>query len=186
MTSLGRRGLLDVKRLGEGMLELRMPSIMTAKEGTLDKWLVKEGDEFLAGTPLCEVTLEDLTVSVDAPSDGIVSALLVTNGQGCKVNDPIAHFAGSKEAYLAHLDSRRVQEHDKQLVEQAAAAIEDSSKKPDVKTLLREIRHLIETKELDQESGKTSDFSPSLWLSLSGSLSLSLSLWLDSLCTTKA
>ena len=151
---VARRGY-ETKKLPEGLAEIRMPSIMTAKEGSLDKWLVKEGDEFSLGTQLCEVTLDDLTVSVDAPNPGFVTELLLPAGQSCKVDEPIMHIATTKEAYLAHLDARRVLEHDKELVEQAASVIEDSSKKPDVKTLLREIRHLIDTKAIDQDSGKS-------------------------------
>ena len=149
---LAQRGYVTKEKLAEGLSEVRMPQIMTAKEGTVDKWLVKEGDEFAAGAPLCEVTLEDLTVSVDAPSNGFVTSLLLPAGEACKVDEPIVQIASSKDVYLAFLDSRRILEHDKELVKEAAEVIEVSTKKPDTTTLLREIRHLIDEKKIDQES----------------------------------
>ena len=129
-----------------------MPMIMSAKEGRVDKWLVKEGEECDSGTPLCEVTLDDLTVSVDAPRRGIIAELLLPAGETCKVDEAILQLAESKEAYLAYLDELRIEEHDKEFIEATKEAIEEESKKPDTKTLLREIRHLIDNKELDQST----------------------------------
>lgn len=148
------------KNLPAGFFEVRMPMIMTAKEGTVDKWLVKEGDACVPGTPLCEVTLDDLTVSVEAPQAGIIAEILLAVGGTCKVDEPIAQVAESSDAYLAYLEELRILEHDKELVVAVKDEIEDSSKKPDVKTLLREIRHLIDTKALDQESGMSNPFFP--------------------------
>jgi len=126
--------------------------IMSAKEGRVDKWLVKEGEECDSGTPLCEVTLDDLTVSVDAPRRGIIAELLLPAGDTCKVDEAIVQLAKSKEAYLAYLDELRIEQHDKEFIEVTKEVLEEDSKKPDTKTLLREIRHLIDKKELDQST----------------------------------
>lgn len=148
MQHYARRAL---SQLPEGFSEILMPQIMTAKEGSVDRWLVKEGDACQTGDSLCEVTLGDLTISVDAPRAGVVAEILLPAGQTIKVDEPILQLAASQDAYLAYLDDMRISEHDKGMAEEVAETIEDSAKAPDVKTLLREIRHLIDAKELDQE-----------------------------------
>lgn len=148
MQQFARRPL---SQLPEGFSEIKMPQIMTAKEGSVDRWLVKEGDTCQTGDSLCEVTLGDLTISVDAPSAGVVAEILLPPGQTIKVDEPIMQLAANRDVYLAYLDDMRILEHDKGMAEVVAETIEDSNKAPDVKTLLREIRHLIDTKELDQE-----------------------------------
>ncbi len=72
--------------------EILMPALSpTMEEGTLAKWLVKEGDEVSSGDLLAEIETDKATMEFEAVDEGIVGKLLVTEGsEGVKVNTPIA------------------------------------------------------------------------------------------------
>jgi pyruvate dehydrogenase E2 component (dihydrolipoamide acetyltransferase) len=61
------------------------------EEGTLAKWLVKEGDAVSSGDLLAEIETDKATMEFEAVDEGIVGKLLVAEGtEGVKVNSPIA------------------------------------------------------------------------------------------------
>jgi len=61
------------------------------EEGTLSKWLVKEGDTVSSGALLAEIETDKATMEVEAVEEGTVAKLLVEAGsEGVKVNAPIA------------------------------------------------------------------------------------------------
>lgn len=63
----------------------------TMEEGTLAKWLKKEGDAIAIGDVLAEVETDKATVEMEAPEEGILGKILVKEGtEGVKVNAPIA------------------------------------------------------------------------------------------------
>lgn len=72
--------------------EILMPALSpTMEEGTLAKWLVKEGDTVKSGDILAEIETDKATMEFEAVDEGIVGKLLVAEGsQGVKVNTPIA------------------------------------------------------------------------------------------------
>jgi len=72
--------------------EILMPALSpTMEEGTLAKWLVKEGDTVSAGDILAEIETDKATMEFEAVDEGIVGKLLVAEGsEGVKVNTPIA------------------------------------------------------------------------------------------------
>ncbi len=72
--------------------ELLMPALSpTMEEGTLAKWLVKEGDEVKSGDIIAEIETDKATMEFEAVDEGIVGKLLVAEGtEGVKVNTPIA------------------------------------------------------------------------------------------------
>ena len=72
--------------------ELLMPALSpTMEEGTLAKWLVKEGDEVKSGDILAEIETDKATMEFEAVDEGIVGTILVAEGsEGVKVNTPIA------------------------------------------------------------------------------------------------
>ncbi|MDJ1007518.1 MAG: pyruvate dehydrogenase complex dihydrolipoamide acetyltransferase [Paracoccaceae bacterium] len=72
--------------------EILMPALSpTMEEGTLAKWLVKEGDEVSSGDLLAEIETDKATMEFEAVDEGIVGKLLVAEGtEGVKVNSPIA------------------------------------------------------------------------------------------------
>lgn len=72
--------------------EILMPALSpTMEEGTLAKWLVKEGDQVRAGDILAEIETDKATMEFEAVDEGIVGKILVAAGTaGVKVNTPIA------------------------------------------------------------------------------------------------
>ena len=69
-----------------------MPALSpTMEEGTLSKWLVKEGDKVESGDLIAEIETDKATMEVEAIEDGIIGKILVSEGQeSIKVNSPIA------------------------------------------------------------------------------------------------
>ena len=72
--------------------EVLMPALSpTMEEGTLAKWLVKEGDEVKSGDILAEIETDKATMEFEAVDEGIVGKILIAEGtSGVKVNTPIA------------------------------------------------------------------------------------------------
>ncbi|TAG30261.1 MAG: pyruvate dehydrogenase complex E1 component subunit beta [Rhodobacterales bacterium] len=72
--------------------QILMPALSpTMEEGTLAKWLVKEGDTVKSGQILAEIETDKATMEFEAVDEGVVGKLLVAEGTaGVKVNTPIA------------------------------------------------------------------------------------------------
>ena len=72
--------------------EILMPALSpTMEEGTLAKWLVKEGDTVQSGDLIAEIETDKATMEFEAVDEGIIGKLLVPEGtEGVKVNTPIA------------------------------------------------------------------------------------------------
>uniref|UniRef100_UPI00117B1A51 biotin/lipoyl-containing protein n=1 Tax=Salibaculum halophilum TaxID=1914408 RepID=UPI00117B1A51 len=72
--------------------EILMPALSpTMEEGTLAKWLVKEGDTVNAGDLLAEIETDKATMEFEAVDEGTIGKILVSEGtEGVKVNTPIA------------------------------------------------------------------------------------------------
>ncbi len=83
--------------------EILMPALSpTMEEGTLAKWLVKEGDTVKSGDILAEIETDKATMEFEAVDDGIVGKLLIAEGTaGVKVNTPIAVLVEAGEALSA-------------------------------------------------------------------------------------
>ena len=69
-----------------------MPALSpTMEEGTLAKWLVKEGDEVNSGDIIAEIETDKATMEVEAVDEGKIGKILIADGtEGVKVNEPIA------------------------------------------------------------------------------------------------
>jgi len=69
-----------------------MPALSpTMEEGTLAKWLVKEGDTVASGDIMAEIETDKATMEFEAVDEGIVGKIVVAEGtEGVKVNDVIA------------------------------------------------------------------------------------------------
>ena len=78
------------------MTDILMPALSpTMEEGTLAKWLVKEGDTISAGQVIAEIETDKATMEVEAVDEGVLEAILVQAGaEGVKVNAPIARLKG--------------------------------------------------------------------------------------------
>jgi len=72
--------------------EILMPALSpTMEEGTLAKWLVKEGDEVSSGDLLAEIETDKATMEFEAVDEGIIGKILVAEGSAnVAVNTPIA------------------------------------------------------------------------------------------------
>ncbi len=71
--------------------EILMPALSpTMEEGTLAKWLVKEGDTVKSGDLIAEIETDKATMEFEAVDEGVIGKLLVAEGtEGVKVNTPI-------------------------------------------------------------------------------------------------
>src|SRR5438270_4376698 len=80
--------------------ELKMPALSpTMEEGTLAKWLVKEGDEVKSGDILAEIETDKATMEFEAVDEGKIAKILVPEGtDGVKVGAAIAIMAGEGES----------------------------------------------------------------------------------------
>ncbi len=80
--------------------EILMPALSpTMEEGTLAKWLVKEGDTVSSGDLLAEIETDKATMEFEAVDEGTIGKLLVAEGsEGVKVNSPIAVLLGEDES----------------------------------------------------------------------------------------
>lgn len=57
-------------------MKVVMPQLgMTMQEGTLEKWLVKDGDTVEKGQPVMEITTEKLTNEIECPESGVIKLL---------------------------------------------------------------------------------------------------------------
>ena len=73
-------------------IEILMPALSpTMEEGTLAKWLVKEGDTVTSGDVMAEIETDKATMEFEAVDEGVIGKILVAEGtEGVKVNTPIA------------------------------------------------------------------------------------------------
>ena len=83
--------------------ELKMPALSpTMEEGTLARWLVKEGDTVKSGDLLAEIETDKATMEFEAIDDGVVTQLLVVEGaEGVKVGTVIALIQGEDDGVTA-------------------------------------------------------------------------------------
>ena len=80
-------------------IELKMPALSpTMEEGTLAKWLVKEGDQVTAGDVLAEIETDKATMEFESIDEGTVGQILIPEGsEGVKVGTVIAVLNGEGE-----------------------------------------------------------------------------------------
>ncbi len=80
--------------------EILMPALSpTMEEGTLAKWLVKEGDTVASGDIMAEIETDKATMEFEAVDEGVIGKIMVEAGtEGVKVNTPIAVLLGEGES----------------------------------------------------------------------------------------
>jgi pyruvate dehydrogenase E1 component beta subunit len=73
-------------------IEILMPALSpTMEEGTLSKWIKKEGDTVKSGDVIAEIETDKATMEVEAVDEGVLGKLLIAAGtENVKVNTPIA------------------------------------------------------------------------------------------------
>ncbi|MFT5775974.1 pyruvate dehydrogenase complex E1 component subunit beta [Hyphomonas sp.] len=80
-------------------VDILMPALSpTMEEGTLSKWLKKEGDTVSSGDVIAEIETDKATMEIEAVDEGILAKILVAEGtEGVKVNAVIAVLAEEGE-----------------------------------------------------------------------------------------
>ncbi|MBY0303433.1 MULTISPECIES: pyruvate dehydrogenase complex dihydrolipoamide acetyltransferase [Sphingomonas] len=80
-------------------IEIKMPALSpTMEEGTLAKWLVKEGDEVKSGDIMAEIETDKATMEFEAVDEGRIAKIMVAEGtDGVKVGAVIALLEGEGE-----------------------------------------------------------------------------------------
>jgi pyruvate dehydrogenase E1 component beta subunit len=80
-------------------VELKMPALSpTMEEGTLAKWLVKEGDIVKSGDILAEIETDKATMEFEAVDEGTVTSIFITEGtDGVKVGTVIAMISSDDD-----------------------------------------------------------------------------------------
>ena len=80
-------------------INLQMPALSpTMEEGTLAKWLVKEGDEVTSGDLLAEIETDKATMEFEAVDEGTIAKIVIAEGtEGVKVGEVIAIIAEDGE-----------------------------------------------------------------------------------------
>jgi len=80
--------------------EILMPALSpTMEEGTLAKWLVKEGDTVASGDIMAEIETDKATMEFEAVDEGIIGKILIAEGtEAVKVNTAIAILVEEGEA----------------------------------------------------------------------------------------
>ncbi|WP_425229897.1 pyruvate dehydrogenase complex E1 component subunit beta [Sphingomonas sp.] len=104
-------------------VQIKMPALSpTMEEGTLAKWLVKEGDAVRSGDILAEIETDKATMEFEAVDEGTVGKILVAEGSdNVKVGTVILEMAGEDEATApAGNDSAAEPEKQEQAAESGA------------------------------------------------------------------
>lgn len=80
-------------------IQILMPALSpTMTEGTLAKWLVKEGDTVSSGDVMAEIETDKATMEFEAVDEGTIAKILISDGtDGVAVNTPIAILAEEDE-----------------------------------------------------------------------------------------
>ncbi len=80
--------------------DILMPALSpTMEEGTLAKWLVKEGDSVVPGDVICEIETDKATMEVESVEEGTIGKILISEGsEGVVVNSVIAVMLGEGES----------------------------------------------------------------------------------------
>ena len=123
--------------------KIQMPALSpTMEEGTLAKWLVKEGDTVSSGDLLAEIETDKATMEFEAVDEGVIAKILVSEGsEGVKVGTVIAIIAeegedvsaaaaGGSDAPAQKTEDQKAEESPKKADESPAPKSEPASEKP--------------------------------------------------------
>jgi pyruvate dehydrogenase E1 component beta subunit len=105
-------------------VQILMPALSpTMEEGTLAKWLVKEGQAVKAGDVIAEIETDKATMEVEAVDEGTIARLLIPEGsEGVKVNTPIAELTAEGEEASAPAPAAKPEAKPRQAAKKAEEA----------------------------------------------------------------
>ena len=82
-------------------IPLLMPKMsMTMTEGELATWRKSVGDSVRAGEVVCEVMTDKVDMEVESPVDGVISRILIHDGEVVPVGEPIAFITSEADDLL--------------------------------------------------------------------------------------
>ena len=142
--------------------EILMPALSpTMEEGTLAKWLVKEGDTVASGDVIAEIETDKATMEFEAVDEGIIGKLLIAEGtQEVKVNTPIAVLveegedadaAASDVEKAHHLTHEQGAGHHPEQTPADDARAEVAQKKDGVAAVPAEAKAPVQSKPVEME-----------------------------------
>ena len=108
-------------------INILMPALSpTMEEGTLAKWLVKEGDEVNSGDLIAEIETDKATMEVEAVDEGVIGKILVSEGQeSIKVNQPIAVLLEKDESLSDIEIENNVPDESKESIKETNVVVSD-------------------------------------------------------------
>ena len=111
-------------------INIQMPALSpTMEEGTLAKWLVKEGDTVESGDVMAEIETDKATMEFEAVDEGVIGKIIVPEGStGIKVNEIIAILLEDGE------DSSDIETNDAENKQDVVDIIKNNEKIPVVKS----------------------------------------------------
>ena len=111
-------------------INIQMPALSpTMEEGTLAKWLVKEGDTVESGDVMAEIETDKATMEFEAVDEGVIGKIIVPEGStGIKVNEIIAILLEDGE------DSSDIEANDAENKQDVVDIIKNNEKIPVVKS----------------------------------------------------
>ena len=78
-------------------VSLKLPMFgMNMDEATITAWRKAPGDAFAKGEPLYDVETEKVTSEVEAPCDGVLTAIVVAEGENAKAGDVVCQIDMTK------------------------------------------------------------------------------------------
>jgi 2-oxoglutarate dehydrogenase E2 component (dihydrolipoamide succinyltransferase) len=83
-------------------IQVELPALgESVVEGTISRWLVKEGDSVERDQPIVEVTTDKVDAEIPAPAAGIVAKILAAEGDVVPVGAPLATIEPSEAGFRA-------------------------------------------------------------------------------------
>ena len=133
-------------------VDILMPALSpTMEEGTLSKWLVKEGDKVESGDLIAEIETDKATMEVEAIDDGIIGKILVSEGQeSIKVNAPIAILLSEGEKLSERISSDEAKKE---------IELEVQNKNENI-VKINEVKDKIQATNITTEISNNSDYKP--------------------------
>jgi 2-oxoglutarate dehydrogenase E2 component (dihydrolipoamide succinyltransferase) len=112
------------------MTSITMPQLgETIVEGTILKWLKREGDRVERDEPLFEISTDKVDTEVPSPAAGVLARILVQEGATVKVGTPLAEI--EEEGAAGGAPTERAEEGPAERAEEAPAAEERPTPSPD-------------------------------------------------------
>ncbi|HEY0241870.1 MAG TPA: biotin/lipoyl-containing protein, partial [Gemmatimonadaceae bacterium] len=84
------------------LVDIIMPQMgESIAEGTLSKWLKKVGDEVKRDEPIFEISTDKVDAEIPAPSAGVLTEIIVKEGETVAVQTVVARLETEKGAAVA-------------------------------------------------------------------------------------